>query len=88
MYDGTSLTGNNEITDCITQILYDSDICITAKKRQRHLSLTKQATGGLENERQSDIKTPLGRPQQSDRPALDAFMPGTRAFENSVAGES
>ena len=26
--------------------------------------------------------------QQSDRPALDAFLPGTRAFENSVAGES
>ena len=46
-----------------------ANICIRAKKRQRqlfvakilqrHLSLAKQATGGLENERQSDIRTPL-----------------------------
>ena len=52
-----------EITDCIAQILCNSDIFITAKKRQQHLSLTKQATAGLANERQSDIKNPLGRPQ-------------------------
>ena len=41
---------------------YDSGIFIIAKKWQRHLSLTKQATGGLANEQQSDIKN-LGRPQ-------------------------
>ena len=26
--------------------------------------------------------------EQSDRPASDGFSPGTRAFENAVAGES
>ena len=43
----------------------NSDICILAIKRQRHLSLTKQATGGLRNERQSDIENPLRRCSQA-----------------------
>ena len=41
-----------------------NNICILPKKRQKHLSLTRQSTGGLANERQSDIKNLLGRPQK------------------------
>ena len=58
----------------------DSDNCIVAKKLQRHLSLAKQTTGGLENERQSHIRTPLGRPHQCD--------PGSNPGVYSKRGQS
>ena len=45
-----------------TNLAPERHYCIIAKKRQRHLSLTKQVTGGLANKRQSEIKNPFGRP--------------------------
>ena len=54
----TFIMGNDQ-----TNEQKDSDTCILAEKRDRNLSLTKQATGGLANERPHAIENPLGRPQ-------------------------